>query len=86
MKNEEGKIAISRADGGKLVIGELRGNEFSGTMNESGGPVKLQGKLTADHEANGDVTAEGNRGQKEGAGTFTLVKQDVQKAEPDQRP
>jgi hypothetical protein len=74
VKNEDGKIAISRADGGKLVVGELRNNEFSGTMNESGGPVRLQGKLTANHEANGDVTSEGKNGQKAVVGTFCLSK------------
>ena len=48
--------------------------------------IRWKGKLTANNELSGDVTAEGKAGEKTGEGTFTLAKQDVQKAEPDQRP
>jgi hypothetical protein len=73
VKNDDGKITISRFGGSKLIIGELRGNDFSGTMNESGGPVKLEGKLTANNAVSGEVTGEDKDGWKTVVGTFTLA-------------
>jgi hypothetical protein len=77
VKNEDGKITVSSSGGGKLVVGELRNNEFSGSMNESSGPVRLKGKLTANNEVSGDVTGEAKDGQKAVKGTFKLVKTPV---------